>query len=297
MKILMAIDRSPTLAQYRRSEKILRALPTWAVQLGIGVHVGWAVEGAVGSSHKLDATYLGPHVRLLAFLPVVSQHFFQVNIAARLESSTKQYGVSNVLSGAFVSMLSAELKDLCRPLDVVMVKGSSRPIELFTVDIHFTSNSVPSKAPKAGSTSSAISIQGPDGVPVAKLHSPSSHGSLTSPVSKFSTRPSFSSVPYFGMRRASEVSSMGSMPGTIGSSLASSPLGSPGVLGSPGGSGRAGRSAPRVSVLLNSLRKQDSTAMIQVPSSEMMMSSFHEVFVLFFCFWCNWCCAGPCSKA
>lgn len=40
------------------------------------MHYGWAVEGAIGSLHKIDASYLSAHV----------------NMAARLEAATKQYG-------------------------------------------------------------------------------------------------------------------------------------------------------------------------------------------------------------
>ena len=43
------------------------------VRLGFGLHYGWAVEGAIGSVHKIDASYLSPHV----------------NMAARLEASKK----------------------------------------------------------------------------------------------------------------------------------------------------------------------------------------------------------------
>jgi class 3 adenylate cyclase len=45
--------------------------------MGFGLHAGWGIEGAVGSLQKVDATYLSPHV----------------NMAARLETSSKQYGV------------------------------------------------------------------------------------------------------------------------------------------------------------------------------------------------------------
>ncbi len=43
------------------------------------ITVRWAVEGAVGSEHKIDATYLSPHV----------------NVTMMLEGETKRYGVSN----------------------------------------------------------------------------------------------------------------------------------------------------------------------------------------------------------
>jgi hypothetical protein len=34
--------------------------------MGFGLHAGWAIEGAVGSLQKVDATYLSPHVNMAA---------------------------------------------------------------------------------------------------------------------------------------------------------------------------------------------------------------------------------------
>lgn len=80
--------------------------------MGFGLHVGWAIEGAVGSRHKLDATYLSPNV----------------NISARLETATAQYGVFVLLSGEFVNLLCRSAQRLCRPVDSVQVKGSLQKI-------------------------------------------------------------------------------------------------------------------------------------------------------------------------
>ena len=46
--------------------------------------MGYAIEGAIGSYYKIDASYLSPNV----------------NMAARLESGTKAYGVPILISGA-----------------------------------------------------------------------------------------------------------------------------------------------------------------------------------------------------
>lgn len=48
----------------------------YQVKMGFGLHVGWAIEGAIGSKRKIDASYISPHVNMTEFL----------------ESSTKQYG-------------------------------------------------------------------------------------------------------------------------------------------------------------------------------------------------------------
>ena len=48
-----------------------------------GLHIGWGIEGAIGSRHKIDASYLSPNV----------------NLASRLEAASKQYKVPILISG------------------------------------------------------------------------------------------------------------------------------------------------------------------------------------------------------
>ena len=80
--------------------------------MGFGLHQGWSIEGAIGSVHKIDASYLSPNV----------------NMAARLEAATKQFGVPLLLSGEMQSMLTDKVQDLCREIDCVTVKGSIFPV-------------------------------------------------------------------------------------------------------------------------------------------------------------------------
>lgn len=75
------------------SSKHQPRLPTLTTTLCRCPHptsAGWAIEGAIGSEHKIDASYLSPHV----------------NMAARLEAATKQFGATILLSDDFVRMLS-----------------------------------------------------------------------------------------------------------------------------------------------------------------------------------------------
>jgi len=95
---------------------------SFKVSLGFGLHVGWAVEGAIGSPYKIDASYLSPNV----------------NISARLESATHQFGVKILMSHKFVELLSPEIRVMCRELDVCTVKGSEEPLGIWTFDLNFT---------------------------------------------------------------------------------------------------------------------------------------------------------------
>ena len=58
-----------------------------------------------------------------------------MNISARLESATKQYGTQLLMSGEFVEGLSHEMRPSCRKIDVVTVKGSEQPVILYTTDL------------------------------------------------------------------------------------------------------------------------------------------------------------------
>lgn len=58
--------------------------------MNFGLHIGWAIEGAIGSNHKIDASYLSPNV----------------NLASRLEAASKQYGIPMLISGQIYSKLS-----------------------------------------------------------------------------------------------------------------------------------------------------------------------------------------------
>lgn len=91
--------------------------------MGFGLHVGWGIEGAIGSEFKIDASYLSPNV----------------NLAARLEAASRQYGVPILISGELHSILSPKVQKICREIDTVTVKGSLLPMRLLTVTVHFRS--------------------------------------------------------------------------------------------------------------------------------------------------------------
>jgi class 3 adenylate cyclase len=64
----------------------------YKIKMGFGLHLGWAIEGAIGSHFKIDASYLSPNV----------------NMASRLNAATKQFGVPLLFSGQLFDNFSPD---------------------------------------------------------------------------------------------------------------------------------------------------------------------------------------------
>ena len=95
-------------------------MPNFKINMGFGLHLGYGIEGPVGSEFKIEASYLSPNV----------------NIAARLETASKQFGVNLLISGKLYNLFTEDMKGVCRYVDCVTVKGSAEPIDLYTIDIN-----------------------------------------------------------------------------------------------------------------------------------------------------------------
>jgi hypothetical protein len=99
------------------------------VQLGFGLHAGSAVQGAIGSQRKIDATYVSESVER----------------AEDLESWTKTYGVKMLMSDSFCRLLHPSNRRRCRKIDQLVIRnedgeddeGDDDPplLELWTFDM------------------------------------------------------------------------------------------------------------------------------------------------------------------
>jgi hypothetical protein len=76
-------------------------------QLCFGLHYGAAVEGAIGTDLKVDASYLGSEVQMVEAIMAL----------------TKVYDVPIILTGPVFDRLSDEWKQTCRKIDRVHAKG------------------------------------------------------------------------------------------------------------------------------------------------------------------------------
>mmetsp|Transcript_49035 Transcript_49035/g.85352 ORF Transcript_49035/g.85352 Transcript_49035/m.85352 type:complete len:1029 (+) Transcript_49035:103-3189(+) len=119
-KILGAVHRSPLLASYRGHPALQQRLgANCRVCLTFGLHAGWAIEGAVGSEFKIDASYLSPNV----------------SIAVQVENATNTYNVPMLITQSVMDLCCSSISSKCRKIDQVVIRGSTSPMCLYCLDL------------------------------------------------------------------------------------------------------------------------------------------------------------------
>jgi class 3 adenylate cyclase len=117
--LISGLKRSRKMVKYSEHRGLNERMPNYQVKLGLGLHMGYAIEGAIGSYYKIDASYLSPHV----------------NMSARLEGATKTFGVPLLISNSLFKYFTRKTQSFCRPVDNVLMAGSIEPIMLYTIDV------------------------------------------------------------------------------------------------------------------------------------------------------------------
>lgn len=118
--LLRRYDAFVTEFSAAATHRLYQRMPSYRCAMGMGLHVGEAVEGAIGTPQKIDATYISLHVNNSEFL----------------ESSTKTYKVPLLMSHFFYDRLSTAAKEKCRMVDVVKVT-ETLIFQLWTYDIDY----------------------------------------------------------------------------------------------------------------------------------------------------------------
>lgn len=113
----------------RASIEMIRQLKEWnrhraaqdqpGIDMGIGLNTDAIVSGNIGSPRRMDYTMIGDGV----------------NLASRLESACKQYHARILISGFTFNGLKGAYR--VRPVDRVVVKGKTEPVDIYEVlDYH-----------------------------------------------------------------------------------------------------------------------------------------------------------------
>ncbi|POM75130.1 Voltage-gated Ion Channel (VIC) Superfamily, partial [Phytophthora palmivora] len=105
IKCMIDLDNANTdgpLTEYLTKEAVVKRFgPAFRIKMGFGMHVGWAVEGAIGSRYKIDATYISPHVEM----------------ADRLEAGSKIFATPINISHWLAALISPGARRFLRKMD------------------------------------------------------------------------------------------------------------------------------------------------------------------------------------
>lgn len=113
------VHRAHALAEYRMHPALQQLGPGFRVDLGFGLHTGWAIQGAVGSEFKISTSYMSPHVGL----------------ATTIERATLAYRVQLLASQPLVELCKPGMLDVLRCIDNVIVSGYTGPMQLYSLDM------------------------------------------------------------------------------------------------------------------------------------------------------------------
>jgi len=102
------------LVEYNQNRANFGCAP---IQIGIGINTGSLMLGTVGGQNRMDGT-------------VISD---AVNLASRVESLTKNYGVALLITQPTYSRLKNPSQYAIRTLDTVKVKGKSEAVTVYEV--------------------------------------------------------------------------------------------------------------------------------------------------------------------
>jgi hypothetical protein len=117
--LIAELKKSRKMVKYNTHKGLIERMGVgYEVKLGLGLHMGYAIEGAIGSYYKIDASYLSPHVKM----------------SERLEGATKKFGVPLLISGDLEAQCTRRTKGYLRQVDYVTFPGNEEPVKLFTFD-------------------------------------------------------------------------------------------------------------------------------------------------------------------
>lgn len=106
---------------FRRPALYAKFQQTMRPHLTFGLHMGWTIEGAIGSEFKIDAGYLSPHV----------------HIAYRIEELCDTYKMQILVAESLYNMMSLKARHTLRKIDVISMREFKEPMGIYTFDLSF----------------------------------------------------------------------------------------------------------------------------------------------------------------
>eukprot|EP00928_Gymnodinium_smaydae_P072802 TRINITY_DN56098_c0_g1_i1.p1 TRINITY_DN56098_c0_g1~~TRINITY_DN56098_c0_g1_i1.p1 ORF type:complete len:1023 (+),score=231.79 TRINITY_DN56098_c0_g1_i1:124-3192(+) len=122
VRMVSSIAKLPVMKEYQKHPGLLSRFEEFQVRLGVALHFGWTIEGAIGSEFKIDPAYVAP----------------SVGVASRLQKACTEFRIPIIVSHMMLKLCSPEIVKLCRLIDHVTVRGARQPIRLYTLDLDFS---------------------------------------------------------------------------------------------------------------------------------------------------------------
>lgn len=105
---------------WKFDDNINKHISNFTPNVSFALHIGNAIEGMIGSQFKIENCYVSKNMVVLE----------------KIKQLLPVYSVDILMSDAFYSQLSEDMKEICRLIDVVKFKESITYTKLYTVDIN-----------------------------------------------------------------------------------------------------------------------------------------------------------------
>ena len=124
IRLQLSLAKSKRLRRYQANTKIIELMGTeeFKVNVGMSLHIGWGVEGTLGSKYKVDGA-------------ILSQ---QVTVTRKLEEVGRLYSLPIIVSGALKEIARDGVRNILRYVDLIRLAEYEPAIELHTVDLDLT---------------------------------------------------------------------------------------------------------------------------------------------------------------
>lgn len=122
VKIVSEMRRASAFSSFfRKSGMASRFGNTTRPYVTFGLHMGYTIEGAIGSDFKIDACYLSASAQ----------------ITYRIEQLCEFYEMQILLTEPLYSLMSLKARNTLRKIDVITMKESKEPMGIYTFDLSF----------------------------------------------------------------------------------------------------------------------------------------------------------------
>ena len=90
--------------------------------LNFALHMGWTIEGSIGSDSKIDASYMSPHLQA----------------SYKIENLCEHYDQQILVSETLYNIMSLKARNTLRKIDVIVMKKEHREaLGIYTYDLSF----------------------------------------------------------------------------------------------------------------------------------------------------------------